>query len=268
MIRKTTPWLAGLALALLGAAAHGYPGGTPGYQTDAAPFCASCHSSLTESVLAGGPPGFATKSLAENNHYALIEKGEEGYAALSEADRATLIEQLRALDAASGATLVAPGSVTAGQTFEVTVELTGGAGPVVGVALVDAAHRWRARPAPSAGWGVEGAPRITGSDGAVQTDWLGRRPAAEGRNLSFVNVGGISSDASKGEFAHATVVWTLRAPTRAGRYPLAAAYWYGTEKGTPLGYTEDPVRGKQVRGGFGGHSGRVVFSAVSQIEVH
>ena len=30
-----------------------YPGGTPVYQTDAAPFCASCHSSRSADALAG-----------------------------------------------------------------------------------------------------------------------------------------------------------------------------------------------------------------------
>ena len=34
--------------ALVSSATSGYPGGTPGFQTDAAPYCASCHASVTE----------------------------------------------------------------------------------------------------------------------------------------------------------------------------------------------------------------------------
>jgi hypothetical protein len=44
-------------------------------------------------------------------------------------------------------------------------------------------------------------------------------------------------------------------------------YWYGTEKGTPLGHKVDPIRGKQVRGGFGGHSGRILFAPLLRITV-
>jgi hypothetical protein len=88
-----------------------------------------------------------------------------------------------------------------------------------------------------------------------------------GRNLAFVNVTGIESDAAAGTWANASVTWTLRAPPAAGSYPLAAAYWYGTEKASPLGYTTDPVQGKQVRGSYLGHSGRILMSTPLAIEV-
>jgi hypothetical protein len=246
--------------------AAAYPGGTPNYQTDAAPFCASCHSSRTADELAGLGE-FATKSLAENKHYAVIRAGKEGYASLSAAERATLIEQLQALDRASTVTLEAPAKVAPGAIFEVTVSVTGGAGPAVGIGLVDAPHRNYARPAPSAGFLVEAPPVITGPDGQLQTGWLDKRPESLGRNLSFVNVTGIASDASKAEWSKASVTWKLRAPTKPGSHPLVASYWYGTEKGSPLGYTTDPVMGKQVRGGFTGASGRVLFSDVHSIVV-
>ena len=45
----------------LGAA---YPGGTPNFQTDVAPFCAACHSSRDESALAGAGER-ATKNFFE-----------------------------------------------------------------------------------------------------------------------------------------------------------------------------------------------------------
>jgi hypothetical protein len=88
-----------------------------------------------------------------------------------------------------------------------------------------------------------------------------------GRNLSFVNVPGISSDSAAKRWASAEVVFTLRAPDKAGAYPLAAAYWYGTEKSTLLGYTTNALGQKEVRGGLTGGSGRVMFSKLQQIQV-
>ncbi len=138
---------------------------------------------------------------------------------------------------------------------------------MVGVGLVDSTHRWYARPAASAGWSVAATPEITGADGQPRGDWIRRRPDSAGRGLSFVNVTGISSDAALKRWDSATVVFTLRAPDRPGSYPLAAAYWYGTEKSTLLGYTTNAMGQKEVRGGFGGGSGRVLFTSVSQIQV-
>jgi hypothetical protein len=145
--------------------------------------------------------------------------------------------------------------------------VTGGAGPVVGVGLVDSNHRWYARPAASAGWLVVAPPAITDSEGQQRNDWLANRPLEAGRNLSFVNVTDISSDSGIGKWDHATVVFTLQAPAKPGSYPLAAVYFYGTEKSTLLGYKTNAMGQKQVRGGFGGGSGRVRFTDVSQIQV-
>ncbi len=245
-------------------AAFAYPGGTPAFQTDAAPFCASCHSSRSLEALAGAPDDRATKELAENKHIPLILAGEGGYAKLAPAQREELASHVRALDQASTVSMTAPAKVKLGEEFTVTVELTGGAGPAIGVALVDAAHRWQARPAPGAGWFVVKPPTVLGQDFKEQLDWLGRRGGD--RNLSFVNVTGIHSDASTQEWGRAQVAWTLRA-TAAGKRPLAAAYWYGTEKASPQGVYEDPIRGKLLRGGFAGHSGRILFSDVVVIEV-
>lgn len=254
------------ALVLAGTAGA-YPGGTPSYQTDVAPFCAACHSSRDAAALEGAGER-ATKELAANKHIAVIRAADprSGYASLSEADRATLIGHIEALDRASTVTLEAPASVEAGATFRVTVKVTGGAGPVVGVALVDRAHRWYARPAASAGWQVVAPPEIR-VGGELKTDWLDKRPAAAGRNLSFVNVTDIHSDASKGEFASAEVTFTLRAPAQPGATPLAAAYLYGTEKGSPLGTTTDALGRTRTLGGTGAGSGRVLFSEVRTIRV-
>ncbi len=259
--------LTGALAALLGPATAGaYPGGTGSYQTDAAPFCAGCHSSRDASALVGAGER-AEKEVAERKHLSLVLAGKKGYAALSEADRKTLADQIRALDAASAVEVIAPASVKRGQTFEVAVKVTGGAGPVVGVALVDLDHRWYARPISSAGWSVVMPPKITGSDGQPAQQWLEKRPEAAGRNLSYVNIPGIASNSQTGQWDSAQVVFTLRAPEQAGPHPLAAAYFYGTEKSTLLGYTTNAVGWKEVRGGTSGHSGRVLFSPVRQIQV-
>jgi hypothetical protein len=247
--------------------AAAYPGGTPSYQTDVAPFCAGCHASRDADALAGAGER-ATKELAQNKHLAVIRAGDpkSAYAELSAGDRATLVKHIQALDAASGVTLEAPAGVKPGATFTVTVKVTGGAGPVVGVGLVDRDHRWYARPAASAGWQVAAEPVVSVA-AEKKTDWLHKRPAAAGRKLSFVNVTGIRSDASKQAWASATVTWTLRAPLEAGALPLAAVFLYGTEKGSPLGITTDPLGRKGNLGGLGAGAGRVVFTPVKRIRV-
>jgi len=255
-----------LAAAALAAPAGAYPGGVPSFQTDAAPFCAGCHSSRDASALAGAGER-ATKETSEQKHIAVILSGQQGYASLSEPDRQTLVEQIRALDAASTIEMKAPAQVKPGEVFQVQVRVTGGAGPVVGVGLVDRDHRWYARPAASAGWQIAAPPEITGADGSPRMDWLNKRPAEFGRNLSFVNVPGIQSDSAARKWDSAQVIFTLRAPSTAGAYPLAAAYWYGTEKSTLLGYTTNSLGQKEVRGGLAGGSGRILFTKVQQIQV-
>jgi hypothetical protein len=264
MESRRSLWMTSL-LVLLPWVAQAYPGGTPSFQTDAAPYCAACHSSVNAEELAGAGER-AEKEVAERKHIAVILSGQKGYASLSESDRQTLASQIRALDAASTVSLKAPTTLKPGETFQVQVSVTGGAGPVVGIALVDAAHRWYARPASSAGWHVVAPPEITGADGQPADDWLKKRPEAMGRNLSFVNVP-VESNSATGEWGSAEVVFSLRAPDRPGSYPLAAVYLYGTEKSTLLGYTTNAAGWKEVRGGLSGGSGRVRFTPVQQITV-
>lgn len=254
------------AVLLAAGAASAYPGGTPNFQTDVAPYCASCHSSRSVDALAGTGES-AERALAENRHIAEILAGRGDYASLGAPDREELARLIRALDAASSVVLHAPEVVAPGAVFEAAVEVTGGGGPVSGVGLVDRDHRWWARPAASAGWHVVAPPAVTGPDGAPQSAWLARRPEAADRNVSFVNVTGVSSDPARGRFAHARVVFTLRAPLLPGSYPLAAVYLYGTERSTVLGYTTDAEGNPHVRGGFDGGSGRVLFTPVQRIEV-
>jgi hypothetical protein len=256
----------GSVLVLSASGIFAYPGGTGDYQTDAAPYCASCHSSRNADVLAGAGER-ATKEIAENKHLALILAGEKGYAQLTEADRKLLVEHIRALDAATTISVEAPTQVVPGAVFEVKVSLTGGAGPAVGVALVDRAHRWYARPIASTGFTVAAPPKIVGQDGQPQTEWLDRRPADADHNLSFVNIRGLESNAAAPSWATSSVTFTLRAPGRPGSYPLSAAYFYGTEKSSVLGYTTNAAGYPQVRGGFTGGSGRVMFAPLQQIKV-
>jgi hypothetical protein len=256
----------GLAAALGPGSAAAYPGGTPAFQTDVAPYCAGCHSSRSAEALAGAGAR-AERELAETKHIAQILAGQGGYASLSAPDREELVRQIRALDAASTVALACRDAVAPGEVFEAVVEVTGGGGPVAGVGLVDAAHRWWARPAASAGWQVVAPPTVTGPDGAPQETWLARRPESAGRNLSFVNVTDVRSDAARARYARARVVFTLRAPDRPGSYPLAAVFLYGTERSTVLGYTTDAEGREEVRGGLDGSSGRVLFTPVRRIEV-
>lgn len=255
-----------LCLAPLPAAA--YPGGTPGFVTDVAPFCAGCHSSASTAQLAGVPADRVQAEQIEQKHLARIRDAHDGsgYADLTELQRAELIAGIRAIDAASSVEVIAPSSVKAGGIFEVTVEARGGGGPVVGIALVDVSQRWQARPAPAAGWRVVGAPRVIGPDGADQTRFTDGRAPGLDPGISYVNVYGVKADVAKGKFDKVSVIYQLRAPSQPGAVPLGAVFLYGTEKGAPHGAVET-VRGREPVGGRSAASGRVRFSPVLKIEV-
>ena len=93
-LRRLAPAAAVAALAAAPLPAPGYPGGAPSYQTDVAPFCASCHSSVSEDALAGVEGDRAKKELIANKHLAVIlAGGKPGYAELSEGDRAKVTIQ-------------------------------------------------------------------------------------------------------------------------------------------------------------------------------
>jgi len=255
----------GLVLGLGVASAIAYPGGTPDFQTDVAPYCAACHSSTAEADLAG--LGERAKSeLATNKHFAEIRAGAGHYAELSVEDRTRLIELLSAVDLNSTISLEYPAQVAPGETFQVTVKVTGGAGPSVGVALVDKSHRFFARPLSALGWEVVGAPTIIGSKGP-QSSWIARRPEREGRNITFVNVDGVSSSAEEDRWSRAKIIFTLKAPAVVGDLPIVGAYFYGTETGTKLSTRVHAEYGPQPLGGTLGKSGRVKFSEMAVISI-
>jgi hypothetical protein len=245
--------------------ASAYPGGTPDFQTDVGPYCAVCHASTADTDLLGLGDR-AESELALNKHFIPIRSGAGPYAELSELERAKLIELLSAVDRNSTIALEHPAQVEPGESFQVTVKVTGGAGPAVGVALVDRAHRFFARPASAVGWQVEGAPTIIGPKGP-QSEWIERRPEREGRGISFVNVEGIESNAELDTWSRAKIVFTLKAPMTAGVYPLVGAYFYGTETGNPLSTRIHPQFGPQPLGGTAGKSGRIKFSEAGVISV-
>jgi hypothetical protein len=267
-IRQAIRRLVACGLAFFGlgfGSAFAYPGGTPDFQTDVGPFCAACHSSTADADLTGlGDRAHA--ELASNKHFGAIRSGTGPYADLSEQDRARLIELLTAIDRNSTIVLEHPAQVTPGESFQVTVKVTGGAGPSVGIALVDRPHRFFARPASAVGWAVEGSPSIIGPKGP-QSNWIERRPEREGRGITFVNVEGIESNADTDKWSRAKVVFTLKAPTTVGDYPLVGAYFYGTETGTALSTRANPQLGPQPLGGTAGKSGRIKFSTSGLISV-
>ena len=86
----------------LAASAAAYPGGTPDFQTDAAPYCASCHASANVEMMSGIAPERAQKELAANKHVALIRAGEGAYQTLSPDERGLLAEHVRAVDLLHG----------------------------------------------------------------------------------------------------------------------------------------------------------------------
>ena len=261
---------AGTLIALAAAVAlpaFGYPGGTPDFQTDVAPFCAACHSSTKLSDLDGAPGDRAEKELAENKHYSLVASGAKGYDTLTPDQRKQLVELLKAVDANATIAIDFPPQVAPGETFQITVRVTGGSGPVVGVGLVDRTQRWYAKPASSLGWSVVGAPSIIGPSGSPQTDWLNKRPERFGRGITYVNVTDWKSTAETGTWAKAKVIFTLKAPDKPGDYPLVGVFWYGTEKAIALSTQPNPMYGDQPIGGYTGKSGRVKFSDAYVISV-
>ena len=258
----------GLAVAVWLAAASGasaYPGGTPDFQTDVGPYCAACHASTAEEDLAGTGTR-AQAELPAVKHFGAILSGQGPYAELPEEKRSELVELLTAVDRNSTIVVEHPAAVAPGETFQVTVKVTGGAGPSVGVGLVDRAHRFFAKPASALGWEVVGAPTIIGPTGP-QTDWIERRPEREGRSVTFVNVNGVQSSADQNKWSRAKVIFTLRAPVIEGDYPMVGAYFYGTETGAALSTRQHPEYGPQPLGGTLGTSGRVKFSKPAMIAV-
>jgi hypothetical protein len=247
------------------ASAWSYPGGPLDDVTDAAPYCAGCHSSVGVEQLRSLPPARAVKMTAQS-HLDAIKAGTGNYSKLSAAQRAQLAADVQRVDDNATISLEAPQSVAQSRNFTVTVTARGGSGPVVGVVLLDIDLRNQARPIQSEGFQITSAPQVTGPDGNPQNDWLNRRYDDLARNLSFIVVFGVQADLAANRFSTSRVTYNLKAPDTPGKYTICAAYLYGTEKASPLGRVM--VHGRTMPlGGFDGASGRISFSPVKVIQV-
>jgi hypothetical protein len=264
-----------LAVATLAAGALGwagssqaYPGGTPRNVTNAGPFCARCHSSADAEQLRDMPAQAQAGMLPEKKHYAGITAGEENYGKLSEADRGKLLEAVKAVDANSKVTLAASSlKLKRGAPLTITVNTHGGAGPVVGVMLTDTDLRNEAGPVQGEGFYITKAPEIYGMDGKIQTKWLDGRFPGLSKNLNYVNIQDVKSDATAGTWADCKVVYSMRAPMDPGEYTVSAAFLYGTEKASALGRVQTPDGRVVPVGGGGADSGRIQFAKTIKITV-
>jgi hypothetical protein len=248
------------------ARAFAYPGGPLRDVTDAAPYCAGCHSSIGIEQLRDLPADQARKRTAAVAHIDAIKAGSGPYAKLTPEQRTKLIANVEKVDTNSAISIEVPTSVKAGQTFTATVKARGGCGPVFGVMLLDIDLRDQARPIQSEGFQIHSPPRVVGPDGKTQDQWLSRRYDGLARNLNFIVVFGVKTDLAANKFSTASVTYDLIAPSSRGKYTICAALAYGTEKASPLGTVEMGGHPAPL-GGFAGASGRIRFSKVATIDV-
>jgi hypothetical protein len=245
-----------------------YPGGTPRFVTNAAPYCATCHSSVNADQLRDLPPDAVSGMLPENRHYADLSAGERNYSKLSAEDRGKLLAAVKAMDAncrvglSASATRLKPSA-----PFTVTVTTRGGAGPVVGVMLTDNDLRYQSSPVQTEGFVLTAPPQVTGPDGKPQTKFLDGRLAGLSKNINYVNIQDVRSDPEANSYPECKVVYALNAPAAPGEYTISAAFLYGTEKASPLGRVEAPGGRVLPLGGQGGGSGRIQFATPVKITV-
>src|SRR5213594_5192645 len=164
-----------LSLVLLAAAvAWADPHGPPYAVTDMSPFCATCHASTSPAQLLDLPAEAAAAETTEGKHFGRI-RTDPAYRDLSPADREQLIAAIKWVDEQASVTIKAPIQARRNSQIEVTVITRGGAGPVVGVSLVDSAIRYQARPISASGFKVVGPALVAGPNGKAQVQWAERR---------------------------------------------------------------------------------------------
>lgn len=255
-----------LSLTTLAAAvALADPYGPPHAVTDMGPFCASCHSSTSLAQLPDLPAEEASGETIEGKHLARI-KTDPAYKDLSATDRTALIDAIVWVDEQAFVSIQAPKQAKHNHPIEVTVVTKGGAGPVVGVSLVDSTVRFQARPIGSSGFKVIGPAFVKGPTGKSQARWIERRVRGSDMGLATVIIDGVQGDAVTKHVPETRTTWTLRTPPEPGTFTLAAAFFYGTEKAHPLGTVMRNGRAEP-RGGTGGASGRIMFSEAFKITV-
>jgi len=249
-----------------GAIALADPYGPPHAVTDMAPFCAKCHASTTEAQLTELRPEIAMTETIEEKHLKHIQTNVV-YKDLSSAERQSLLNAVKWADEQATVSITSTTQAKRNSRIEVTVITRGGAGPVVGVSLVDSVVRFQARPIGSSGFKVLGPPLIIGPERKAQTDWIDRRMRGFDLGLGTIMSAGIQGDAVTQHVDQTITTWTLRTPPEPGVYGIVAAFYYGTEKAHPLGTVKRNGR-DEPRGGVNGGSGRVMFSTVLTITVN
>ena len=270
MNRRSVPAVALIVATTVGIASQlgAYPGGTPRIVTNVSPFCSGCHSSVTTDQLRDLPAEAQAGQLPEKKHYAAISAGDGDYQKLQPADREKLLAAVKAMDANSKVSIaVSSTSLKALATLTVTVTTRGGAGPVVGVMLLDTDLRWQSSPVQTEGFVITQPPQVTGPDGKPQTKFLDNRLAELSKNINYVNIGDVKSDPDAGTYPECKVVYTLKAPATPGEYTVTAAFLYGTEKAIALGRVEVPGGRVIPAGGGGAASGRIQFAKPVKITV-
>ncbi len=245
-----------------------YPGGTPRFVTNAAPYCASCHSSVNAEQLRDMPADATVGMLPEKRHYADLAAGEGNYAKLAAPDREKLLAAVKAMDANCRVELaVSAARVKRSAPLTATVTTRGGAGPVVGVMLTDNDLRFESGPVQAQGFRITAAPQVTGPDGKLQTKFLDGRFKDLSKNINYVNIQDVKSDPDANLYPECKVVYSLKAPADPGEYTISAAFLYGTEKASPLGRVEGFGGRVLPAGGQGAGSGRVQFAKPVTITV-
>jgi len=242
------------------------PYGPPHAVTDMAPFCATCHASTTLAQLSDLPPEIAMTETIEEKHLKHIQTNV-AYKDLTSAERQSLLNAVKWADEQATVSITAAAQAKRNSRIEVTVITRGGAGPVIGLSLVDSVVRFQARPIGSTGFKVLGPPLIIGPDRKAQTDWIDRRMRGTELGLSTVMIAGIQGNAVTRQVNETRTTWTLRTPPEPGIYGIAAAFYYGTEKTHPLGTVMRNGRAEP-RGGANGGGGRVMFSTLLKISVN
>jgi hypothetical protein len=250
---------------LVAAMALADPYGPPHAVTDMAPFCASCHASTSLDQMNELPADVAARETVERKHLHRI-RTDPAYNDLSPEDRETLLAAVTWVDRHASVKIFAPTQARRNSRFDVTVVTTGGAGPVVGLSLVDSTLRFQARPLTASGFKVVGPALVRGPNGKPQTRWTEQRARGADMGLTTVMIDGIKGDALTGRVDETRTTWVLRVPPEPGVYTIAAAFFYGTEKAHPLGllaldgHTASPGR-------TSGASGRIMFSTPITISV-
>jgi hypothetical protein len=255
-----------ITVLVLTAVALADPYGPPHAVTDMAPFCASCHASTSLAQLPDLPPEIAMTETIEEKHLKHIQTSLV-YKDLTSTERQSLLNAVKWADEQATVTIGGPGQAKRNSRIEVTVITRGGAGPVIGLSLVDSVVRFQARPIGSNGFKVLGPPLIIGPDRKAQTDWIDRRMRGSDLGLSTIMIAGIQGDAVTRQVDETSTTWTLRTPPEPGVYGIAAAFYYGTEKTHPLGTVIRNGRPEPKGGPYGG-SGRVMFSTLLKINVN